>query len=147
MERKQSQRLIEQTSYQALKQINTTLGEQEKITTNQNKERYRRSLEEQIASNNRFKSAHYDMSPFEKQINNNEVLVIKKAVIDPFAPIAVSLKDSPLYIPTVRQSPNPKRNIQSFKSKLPPTFFSHGTNPMSVLPPDFIGMSSDRKRR
>ena len=73
--------------------------------------------------------------------------MIKKATGDPNAPFSAIIKETPLFVPLVRVSPEPKRSyVRSFKSNLPPTFFSQGVSPFSVLPPDFIGMS-DRMRR
>ncbi len=62
------------------------------------------------------------MTIHEEKINSKEVKVIKKFQLDPT--VAAFVKDSPLYIPSVRPSPESKPHsmIRSFKSKLPPSF-------------------------
>lgn len=121
-ERKKSERLLEMRNYDSVKKTNNTLGESEKSAAKQVKERYRKSLEEQIENDRRIKQLKQDMTVHEEKMNSNEVKVIKRFKLD--SSVAAFLKDSPLYIPTVRQSPEskPQGMIRTFKSKLPPSF-------------------------
>jgi hypothetical protein len=54
--RERSERLLEMRNYETLKKTNTTLGEVERSAAKQVRERYRKSLEEQIANDQRLKS-------------------------------------------------------------------------------------------
>lgn len=131
-------------NYDSIKKTNNISGELEKSAAKQVKERYRKSLEEQIENDRRIKQLKQDMTVHEEKMNSNEVKVIKRFKLD--SSVAAFLKDSPLYIPTVRQSPEskPQGMIRTFKSKLPPSFIGSKMI-QSVLPPDFVGMISDRK--
>ena len=76
--RERGEKLLELRNYNDLKKTNTTLGELEQSAAKQIKERYRRSLEEQIVNDQRIKSLNQDMTSHETKINSNEVKVIKK---------------------------------------------------------------------
>ena len=78
LNRERGEKLLELRNYNDLKKTNTTLGELEKSAAKQSKERYRRSLEEQIVNDQRIKSLNQDMTSHETKINSNEVKVIKK---------------------------------------------------------------------
>ena len=54
--RERGERLLEMRNYETLKKTNTTLGEVERSAAKQVRERYRKSLEEQIANDQRLKS-------------------------------------------------------------------------------------------